>query len=192
LGISAVSVWLPMLLGREYGIGTDEVASWMAAVYLAGVALGAASGTVGVRLLRQRAGTATPVRTVAIACSLGAVFSFSMLLAHTPLQTYLLFGGIVTAAVSGVVLAPTMMQEMTPLSVRSSVMAAGAMVSGMITSLGGPLVGLISDALRGEPHGLRYAVVAVGLAAFLLAAALLALIDSSYVRTVESMASLAE
>jgi MFS family permease len=189
LGISAVSLWLPMLLGREYGVEADSAGNWMAAVYLAGIGLGAAGGTVGVRLLRRRAGTATPVRVVAIGCGVGALVSAGLVFAQTPLQIYLLFGGMVTAAVSGVVLAPTMMQEMTAVSVRSSVMAAGSMLSVMVTSLSGPLVGLMSDALHGRPHGLRTAVVSIGLGAFVLATALLCWIAPRYVRTVESNAA---
>jgi MFS family permease len=186
LGISAVSIWLPMLLGREYGVEAETAGDWMAMVYMAGIGLGALFGTLGVRLLRPRAGSATPVWTVAIGCTVGALVSAGMLVAQTPLQIYLLFGGLVTAAVSGVVLAPTMMQEMTASSMRSSVIAAGSMLSVMITSLSGPVVGLLSDGMRGHPHGLRHAVVIVGLGAFLLAAVLLTWIAPSYVRTVDA------
>jgi MFS family permease len=188
LGISAVSIWLPLLLGREYGIPAESVGNSMAAVYLAGIALGAAAGSVGVRLLRRIAGPATPIFTVAIGCGLGALASLGLVVADTPFQVYALFGALVTAAVSGVVLAPTIMQQMTSASIRSSVMAAGSMVSTMITALSGPCVGLLSDTLHGQPHGLRLAVVSIGAGAFILAVLLLTWIASSYVRTVQDNA----
>ena len=189
LGISAVSIWLPMLLGREFGVDPEAVGNSMAVVYLAGIALGATAGTLSVRVLRRRAGASTPAIAVAIGCGVGALVSAGLLVAQSPLQVYLLFGGLVTAAVSGVVLAPAMMQEMTPVAVRSSVMAAGSMLSSMVPSLSGPVVGAISDRLHGNPHGLRVAVVAVGAIAFLLAVVLLAWVRPAYVRTVEASAA---
>lgn len=192
LGISAVSVWLPMMLGREYGLPAESVGNSMAAVYLAGIALGAAAGSFGVRLLRRVAGLATPVIAVAIGCGLGALASLGLLVAETPLQIYALFGALVMAAVSGVVLAPNIMQAMTSASIRSSVMAAGSMVSIMITSLSGPCVGLLSDNLHGQPHGLRVAVVSIGAGAFILAVVLLSWIAPSYVSTVQANSDPAE
>jgi MFS family permease len=189
LGISAISVWLPLLLGREYGVEAETAGNSMAVVYFIGVGLGVFVATFGMRVLKRKWGVAMPARVIGGGCSIAVVLSVGLWLAQSPMQVYVLFGAMVVCVVSASVLAPNMMQEMTPVSVRSSVIAAGLMLSGILAALCGPLVGVISDAVNTNAHGLRLAVVLVALTAFLLAAGLFFWIEAAYVRTVESVAS---
>jgi MFS family permease len=105
-------------------------------------------------------------------------------MAVSPLQIYLLLGVMVSALIAGVVLAPTMMQDMADPRVLSQVVALGTIISTVLTALGAPCVGIVSDLWGVDPRGVLIAVSIVGFIALLTAAILLAIGERPYLRTV--------
>jgi MFS family permease len=187
LGIAASSNWAPIVASRLFGATTAQVGQGIGLAYLLGTVGGALMGAAGVRMLRPRAGLATPVRVVTIGAVLAASASLLMPLAHSAEGLYLLFGAQVAALIAGSVLVPTLLQDMTPAELRSRLIAIGSGVTVGLSALSPLLVGALSDLLRADPQGLITAMAAVGAAAFALAALVMRTAEKPFVNTVATI-----
>ncbi len=185
LGLAAVSNWLPVAATRLYGASAAEVGQGIGLGYILGTLAGAGAGAWGVRQLSSRHGRATPVRVTVWGLALGSGASAAMLLASSALQLYVLFGLQVAALIAASVLAPTLLQDMTPPALRSRLIAVGGLVTVSMASLSPPLVGLMSDALIAVPSGLQWSLAAVSAVAMGAGAALIRTAEAPFVRTVE-------
>ncbi|WP_349741992.1 MFS transporter [Roseateles cavernae] len=184
LGLAAVGNWVPVIAARSFGASAAEVGQGIGGAYLLGTLAGAAAGAVAVKRLRRRLGVATPVRVIALGMGIAALGSGLLLFTDSVLQIYLLFGVQVAALIAGSVLAPTMLQDMTPAPLRSRVIALGTVVSVGLSALSPVLVGLLSDALQPEPRGLLISVALVCTVAMGLGAVLMHCVEAAFVRTV--------
>lgn len=184
MGLSAVTTWVPVIAQRSFGAAADEIASSMAVSFIGGIVIGGVCGTFGLRLLQRRFHEAAPVRIMAAGCLAAAAACALLSVAVSPLQVYVLLGVMVSALIAGVVLAPTMMQDMADPRVLSQVVALGTVVSTVLTALGAPCVGIVSDVWGADPRGILIAVSIVGFVALLTAAMLLAVGERPYLRTV--------
>jgi hypothetical protein len=155
--------------------------------YILGTLAGAGAGAWAVRRLSGRHGRATPVRVTVWGLALGAVASAAMLMAGSALQLYVLFGLQVAALIAASVLAPTLLQDMTPPALRSRLIAVGGLVTVSMASLSPPLVGLMSDALSAVPAGLQWSLAAVSAVALAAGAALIRTAEAPFVRTVDAV-----
>lgn len=187
LGIAACANWAPIVAARVFGASAAEVGQGIGLSYLLGTAAGAALGAAGVRLLRRRAGMATPVRVVVIGAVLAALSSLAMLFLHSAEGLYLLFGMQVSALIAGSVLMPTLLQDMTPAPLRSRLIALGTGVTVGLSALSPVLVGALSDLLHGSAQGLVMSMAGVGAAAFALSALVLRAAEKPFVLTVEQV-----
>ncbi|MCE2907520.1 MAG: MFS transporter [Betaproteobacteria bacterium] len=187
LGLAAVSNWLPVVATRRFGASAAEVGQGVGLGYIVGTLVGAAGGAWAVRRLAQRHGVATPVRVTVWSIALGSVAAAAMPLAADARQLYLLFGLQVAALIAASVLAPTLLQDMTPAAQRSRLIAVGGLVSVSMSSLSPPLVGLISDALGAAANGLLAAMAAVSALAMAGGALLVRTAEHSFVGTVKAV-----
>ena len=187
LGIAASASWLPIVAARLFGASAAQVGQGIGVAYLLGTAAGAVLGAAGVKLLRRRAGMATPVRVVAIGSSLAALASLLMPAAHSATALYLLFGVQVAALIAGSVLVPTLLQDMTPAALRSRLIAIGTGVTVGLSALSPVLVGALSDLLHASAQALLIAMAGVGAVAFALGAMVMRVAEKPFVKTVETI-----
>ncbi len=184
LGLAASGNWLPIIASRSFGADPATVGQGMGMGYLLGTAAGAALGALGVRLLGRRLGLALPMRVIAVGAGVAALAAGLMPLARSVNTLYLLFGVQVMALIAGSVLVPTLLQDMTPVTLRSRLIAIGSVVSVLLGALSPVLVGALSDQLSTTPQGLLMAVAGVGALAFALAALLMRAAEQAFVQTV--------
>lgn len=170
LGIHALAAWAPIIAARNFHATPQEVGQGIGAGYLIGTAVGAFIGGFGVRRLRPIVGVATPLRVLSIGMALSAFASAGLLWATSAMQVYVLFGLQVTFLISGTVVAPNILQEMSPAEIRSRVIAFGSVIVILLSALSPVLVGLMSDALHGRPDGLLISVAAVATISLVLGA----------------------
>ena len=170
LGIHALAAWAPIIAARNFQATPQEVGQGIGAGYLIGTAVGAFIGGFGVRRLRPIVGAATPLRVLSIGMALSAFASAGLLGATSAMQVYVLFGLQVTFLISGTVVAPNILQEMSPAALRSRVIAFGSVIVILLSALSPVLVGLMSDALHRRPDGLVISVATVATLSLVLGA----------------------
>lgn len=187
MGIAAGANWAPIVAAREFGANPAEVGQGIGAAYLLGTVAGALLGVVGVRLLRRRAGLATPVRVITVGAAVAGLASVLMLVVTGVAGLYLLFGLQIAALIAGSVLVPTLLQDMTPAALRSRLIAVGTGVTLGLGALSPVLVGALSDLLQANPHSLLLAMAGVGSAAFAASAAIMRTAEKPFVRTVNAI-----
>ena len=192
LGIAALAAWVPVIATRNFGGTPQQVGQGIGAAYLIGTVCGALIGGYGVRKLRPVVGVATPVRVLAIGLGLSAVSSAALFAATTAWQVYVLFGLQVAFLISGTVLAPTLLQDMTPAALRSRILALGSVVTILLSALSPILVGLMSDALQAGPRSLLIATTIVASVSLALGAVLTKGVEGRFVGTVKAVAAQAE
>lgn len=187
LGLAASGNWLPIIATRSFGADPAGVGRGMGMGYLLGTAAGAALGALGVRLLGRRLGLALPMRVIAVGAGLAALAAGLMPWVHNVGALYLLFGVQVMSLIAGSVLVPTLLQDMTPVALRSRLIAIGSVVSVLLGALSPVLVGGLSDLLSATSQGLLVAVAGVGAVAFALAALLMRATERAFVHTVQTI-----
>jgi len=186
LGLAANANWMPVIASRSFGATAAQIGQGIGAAYMVGTVAGALLGGAGVRWLRPRMGVATPIRVIVIGLLGAALGSLWLPFAVSAAQLYGVFGVQVAALIAGSVLAPTLVQDMTPPALRSRVIAVGSVVIVALSSSSPVLVGLLSDALKASPHGLLMAVAGVGAVSLALGALLTRTAETSFVRTVHA------
>ena len=184
LGIAALGAWAPVIASRNFGGTPQEVGQGIGAAYLIGTLAGALIGGFGVRWLRPLLGVATPIRVLVIGFALSAVAAAGLLGATSAMHVYVLFGLQVAFLIAGSVVAPTLLQDMTPSTLRSRVIALGSVVTLLLTALSPVLVGVVSDALQAEPRGLQVSVAVVAAAGLVLGSFLTFKVERRFVATV--------
>lgn len=184
LGISALAAWAPVVASRNFGDSPQVVGHGIGLGYLAGTVVGALLGGFGLKRLRDRVGLATPLRVMVIGFALSALASAGLAVATSALHVYLLFGLQVAFLIAGTVLAPTVLQDMTPPALRSRVIALGSVCTVLLSALSPVLVGLVSDALQGRTDALPLSVALVASLSMVLGAVLTLRAEARFVRTV--------
>lgn len=189
LGIQALAAWAPVLATRQFGASAQQVGQGIGAAYMVGTLGGAALGAVGVRWLRPRAGAATPLRVLALGTGLAALVAAGLPFATSALQIYLLFGLQVICLIAGTVVAPTILQDMSPAALRSRVIALAAVATTLLGALSPVLVGLVSDGLSARAGALAWAVGGVACISMALGAWLTGWAERHFVRTVDELST---
>jgi MFS family permease len=184
LGVAASGSWVPIVATRIFGAPAGEVGQGVGVAYLLGTACGALLGALSVKLMSRHVGLATPIRVIAVGSGLSAVFSLLMLTTQSANGLYLLFGLQIATLIAGSVLAPTVLQDMTPAALRSRVIAIGSTVAIGLSALSPVLVGALSDVLHSQAQGLLIAMASIGAAAFALGAVVMGMAEKPFVRTV--------
>ena len=187
LGLAAVSNWLPVVASRRFGASAAEVGQGVGLGYIVGTLAGAAGGAWAVRRLAGRHGVATPVRVTAWGLVLGSVAVACMPLATSAAQLYVLFGLQVAALIAASVLAPTLLQDMTPAAQRSRLIAVGGLVTVSMSSLSPALVGWMSDSAGSPGAGLLPSMALVGALALAAGGLSMRAAERPFVNTVQAV-----
>lgn len=184
MGLLAFTTWVPVIAERRFGATADDVAASMATCFLVGIVSGAVVGTLGLRFLQRRIRDAAPLRIMVGGCSVAALACVMLSAASSAMHVYLLLGVMVAALIAGVVLAPTMMQDVSDARFVSRIVALGTLVSISLTALGTTGVGILSDVLGTNPGSVLYAASSVGAGALAMAAVLLVIGERAYLAAV--------
>ena len=187
LGIQALGAWAPVLAARKFGATAQEVGQGFGAAYMIGTLAGAALGAVAVKLLRPHTGAATPVRVLGAGTGLAALVCIALPWATSALQIYLLFGVQVVCLIAGTVVAPTILQDISPPALRSRVIAIGTVITTLLGAASPVLVGLVSDALSAHAGALALSVAIVASTSMAVGALLTRWSESHFVRTVAAL-----
>lgn len=187
LGIQALGAWAPVLAARKFGATAQEVGQGFGAAYMIGTLAGAALGAVAVKLLRPHTGAATPVRVLGAGTGLAALVCIALPWASSALQIYLLFGVQVVCLIAGTVVAPTILQDISPPALRSRVIAMGTVIATLLGAASPVLVGLVSDALSAHAGALALSVAIVASTSMAVGALLTRWSESHFVRTVAAL-----
>jgi MFS family permease len=184
LGLLAMTAWVPMAAVRNLGATAAQVGEGLGAAYLISSAAGAVVGGLGAQLMAAKWGIQTPIRVIVVGFLVGAIAAVFLPWTTAPWHMYFLVGVQLAAVVAGSVLAPTLLQDMTPPEARSSILAAGTLLTQLLTSLGPVLVGILSDHGFQGPAGLLLATSAVSTAALTLGMLLLLFCTLPFARAV--------
>lgn len=188
LGIHALAAWAPVVATRNFGASAQQVGQGIGAAYMVGTLAGALVGAFGVKRLRAAAGIAAPLRVLWIGTALAALASAGLAFAGSALQVYVLFGLQVAFLICGTVVAPTLLQDMSPPALRSRVIAFGSVIVTLLAALSPVLVGVVSDVLVGHPDGLLLAVATVAAVSMAIGAFICWRAEARFVHTVSLVA----
>lgn len=189
IGLLAVYTWVPILAARQFGATPAQVGQGMGLALLAGTLAGAAIGAVALRSAMRRVGAAAAVRVVMLSNLAAALLSIPLLLVRSSTDVFVLLGLIVAPLICGTVVIPNVLQEVSPPHLRARVIATLTLASMPFAVLSPLLVGALSDALKGVPNGLAWALVAITLAGGGVGAVVLRLSEAPFVRLVRALQS---
>jgi predicted MFS family arabinose efflux permease len=160
---AALVVWSPALMMRDKGMSLTELSAWYGLVQGAAVALGTmAAGLALGRIVRASPRLYSVIPGVAIMLA----SPFIAALALSPDWRMALLSLFAASSLSAAYLpaALTLLQNSVPPTERATAAALLLFIMNLIGTGGGPLfVGMLSDRLAagGEPHALRYAMLAL-------------------------------
>ncbi|MBC7938606.1 MAG: MFS transporter [Chitinophagaceae bacterium] len=171
-GYAAVSGWIVIILTRDYGQTPQQVGSILGTVGLVATLLGFFVSTIGLRRLATKTGLGFPLITM-WAANLGVFCTYiALALSSSALHVYVLQGMSTFLLILANMMYPSALQGLAPSAMRARAVAIQFVLSAMAGAAATPLVGLISDQLKGVANGTMLAAVGVG-APCLLAGALL-------------------
>jgi MFS family permease len=171
-GFSAVGSWLVIILTREYGQTPQQVGSILGTVGLVATLSGFLVSTIGLRRFATQAGLGFPLKTMWTA-NLGVFCTYvALVFSSSALHIYVLQGLGTFLVILANMMYPSALQGLAPSPLRARAVAVQFVLSAVAGAAAAPLVGLLSDQLKGMPNGTMLAAVGVG-GPCLLAGALL-------------------
>jgi MFS family permease len=171
-GYGAVGGWVVIILTREYGQTPQQVGSIMGTVGLVATLLGFFVSTIGLRRFASNSGLGFPLKTMWTA-NLGVFCTYvALAFSSSALHIYVLQGVSTFLLILANMMYPSALQGLAPSPMRARAVAVQFVLSAVAGAAAAPLVGLLSDQLKGVPNGTMLAAVGVG-GPCLLAGALL-------------------
>jgi MFS family permease len=171
-GYSAVGGWIVIILTRDYGQTPQQVGSILGTLGLVTTLLGFFASTIGLRRSAVQAGLGFPLKTMWTA-NLGVFCTYvALAFSSSALHIYVLQGVGTFLLILANMMYPSALQGLAPAPMRARAVAIQFVLSAVAGAAAAPLVGLISDQLKGVPNGTMLAAVGVG-GPCLLAGALL-------------------
>ncbi|QBQ99867.1 MFS transporter [Paraburkholderia pallida] len=173
LAFGGVATWMPVVAVRTFGATPAEAGGGMGVAAMAGGIAGCAlSGLVAGRM-RARFGVLAPLRVCELGALIASGLSFLYLQVGSITPVYALFGVQLACMVAGMVLFPTIMQNICPAHLRSRVAAIGALTSIVVQSASPVFIGFMSDRMHALSRGLLWSIVCVAAFGFLAACILM-------------------
>jgi MFS family permease len=158
--------WLSVIIIRTFGEQPADVGVDLGRVFAVSSVLGVVVANLVARQMAKTAPDTAPIRVA----QLGALVSLSAtllyLFAQSPAQFYVIAVFQLAASFGGLVLSPTITQNVTPPRIRARIIALGGMFYIGFGALSPLLVGMVSDGFGDNPRGLLYAMLIVGTPAF--------------------------
>jgi fucose permease len=172
-GFAAVNSWIVIILGRDYGQTPERIGSIMGAVGVVATLLGFFVSTIGLRRSATRIGLSFPLKTMWTA-NLGVACTYvALAFSSSALQVYVLAGLGLSMLILANMMYPSALQGLAPAPLRARVVAIQFVLSAVGGAAAPPLVGLLSDQLKGVPNGTMLAAVSIGAPFLLLGATIL-------------------
>ena len=187
VGVGSIQMWLPVAAGRNFGATPASIGQAMGLAIMIATLLGAGIGTLVVRWLLPRIGTATPLRLIGGGLVISALSAMALPLMQSATQLYVLFVVVATPLVTATILLPTLVQDIAPPQLRSRVTAVGIVIATLIAASSPVLVGALSDMLQPRPNGLMLAVAVISGVGMLAGAVLSRVSEAAFVNTVEGL-----
>lgn len=184
----AIGSWLAVICMRLFGQSPVQVGNAMAAIGLGSVAVGFVISTFGIRHFGPRLGVRLQVRTIWLVTLAGTTTAFSMGLATSATQVYVIQAVQAVMLTAASMLYPTALQNLAPLHLLGRVVAIQTAINLALGAAAAPMVGWISDHLSHRPDGLLVSASGVAVAGLFCSTALLRLSERGYARTVEDIA----
>ncbi len=162
--------WLPVVLVRSFGEPAGQVGLQLGQIFAISSVSGVVAANVLARLIARRDPDRAPLRVAQAGALFAALTSLLYLFARSPAQFYAIAAFQMAASFGGLVLSPTLTQNVTPARFRARLLAIGGMFYIGFGALSPPLVGFASDRLGPDPRSLLIAMILVAVPAFLLGA----------------------
>lgn len=172
-GISGVFAFAPVVAIRHMGASPLEAGNAMGLVTALATITGFVVAQFTPKWLNPRFGATTPVALLWCAPTLGCLAAASLLLADNRTVLFTAVGLMLTAIMSGTLLFPLVIQDMSPLALRTRLAAIAVTLNIVLGSLGAAAVGALSDRLGTDPRGLQIAMGSVATAALVVSSLLL-------------------
>jgi MFS family permease len=178
--IGCVMGFAPAVAMRQMGATPQQAGNLMGAATFTATIVGFVIAQGGYQWLLPKVGPRLAVMSLIGTGVLSSVAAAAMVLATTPAQLFTGLGIFLTAVMSGTLLFPTALQEMTPAPIRTRLISIAFTLNIVMSSLGPVAVGAVSDQLRDRADGLLVAMAGSACLAALLSAALLLPVLSRY------------
>jgi MFS family permease len=184
--MSALMSFLPVVAMREMGASPTDVANGMGMATLVAMALALAITVGGGPLLSRRFGARHPIVLLAVAIGICTfvVPAFLWIKAVQPL--FWLIGAVFMLFSIGAMAFPTALQELTPQPLRTRLISIVILVNMIMSGLGQPAAGLVSDVLGPASGGLMRATVSTGALALLVSTISLLIAARGYPATLQA------
>ena len=162
----------------------------MGVASVAGMSAGVALGTLLMRrfMVSSGRGSAASVRIAWIVALVTTPTLLGFPFITEAWQGFTLFGLLTVAGTAVGSLAPTMLQDMAPASIRTRFLAIYSIVAGLIGGSAPSVVGWISTLFGDTPHGLLAAMTIVALPSWLAATWLFWLAERPFAELVQAVA----
>jgi MFS family permease len=182
-GLYALLLWGPVYVMRVLKASPAEAGAGFGLALIAGSLAGVIGGGLAARWLAARQGGMAPMRVLRTAMVVALVPTVGLLAAAGPMAFYLLSAVIYAVAMGGVAMVPTAMQDLTPPGVRGRMLSVSTLTYTASAGLGPIVVGLVSDHVPPGSHGLLWAIIAIAVPGFAIAAGAMWLADKAFRRT---------
>ena len=176
-------VWLPVAMTRSLPISPASVGIALGQVYAIASITGVVIANLLVRWLAHNNAETAPLRVAQLGGLVAVVSSPAYLLATTPWHFYVIAGVQIAGSVGGLVLSPTLAQNIAPSRLLARMFAINGLFYIGFGAMSPLLVGLVSDSFGAQPRGLLYALLLVALPTFVAGIATLQLVPKGLSRT---------
>lgn len=192
LGATAVTIWLPVILMREFALSAGAVGAGLGAAFIIGSVTGLVVVAVIAKYLKSKWGDVTPLRLSHLGYLIYALLSPLYLFAQSPKEILLIATILMGVGVGGNSLMPTLLQDLAPGFLRGRVFAIATVIATLFQVISPIAVGLLSDHLFTQVTGLLKASVTVCAPSFLVASVTLRLAEKQVMTTVERVRAIPE
>lgn len=173
MGIGCVKAFAPVVAIRQMGLTPVQAGNGMGSATIAATVVGFLIAQLAYWKLLPRFGPRVGVMAMIAAASASAVLALCLQWATTPTQLFVIYGLFFTTVMSGTLLSPTILQDITPAPIRARLAAITVTLNIVLGSLGPALVGAVSDQLKGRPNGLALAMAGSACMCMIVSALLL-------------------
>jgi MFS family permease len=185
---AAVGSWIAVICMRLFSQTAVQVGNAQAAIGLGAIGIGFLITTLGMRFLAPRLGNRLQVRTMWVSTLLATSTAFSMSLATSAEQVYMIQAVQAVLLTAANMLYPTALQSLAPTYLLGRVVAIQSGINVLMAAIASPTVGFLSDQLSHRPDGLLIAASGAAVVGLLASTVLLRLCERSFAQTVDKIA----
>lgn len=187
--MSALSVWLPVALIREFGAQPADVGVRFGSSFSIGGAIGVFGAMLTLPLWRKWGGRTYVLRSLGVCVAVAAIGVGGLWLARTPNEIYAILGVVFVALFCGTAFTPTMLQDMAPPHLRARTTAVAMIIYTAIGSSAPMIVGALSDRQLFATRPLLATVIVCTAASLLAAAAIYRVTEKPFARLLDDIAA---